>query len=135
MTEIPPRSLSEAGSWLCARHSELRELTQRVGTWDADTETPDMYQLRELLVAYDIDVRSPESVHRMLSRQRSEAMQELRRFSPGELGRVRLLATLADRPAWGHAPEFAVSDLVMFDHAGKELILDWLRAVRVAVCG
>lgn len=135
VTELPPRKTSDVGSWLCARHSDLRELVERLGLWSVELAAPEMYQLRELVVAFDIDVRSPESLHRMQSRVRSAGLKELHRMSPGEMGRVRLLATLAERPAWGHAPEFAVSDLFMFDAAGKDLIVDYLRAVRVAVCG
>lgn len=134
VTEIPPRKLSETGSWLCARHSELTELVQQVGAWDTDTGTPNMYVLRDILSAYDLEGRVQE-IRRQHSPSRHRAVCELIMMSPGQVGRLRLLATLADRPAYARAPEFSVSDLLMFDHAGKDLIVDYLRAVRVAVCG
>lgn len=134
VTEVPPRTLSQVGSWLCARHSDLRELVERLELL-SPAGAPEMYRIRELVVAFDIDAHSPESIHRMRVAERSRAMATLHQFSPGDLGRVRLLATLAERPAWGRAPEFSVSDLLTFDDAGKDLIVDYLRAVRVAVCG
>lgn len=107
----------------------------RLEMWDADLEMPLMAHLRDLVVAFDADERDPESIRRQHSPRRHRGLAHMMLMTPGEQYRVRLLATLADRPAWGRAPEFAVSDLLTFDDAGKDLIVDYLRAVRVAVCG
>lgn len=131
LSAIPPRTLSECGLWLCERHSDLAALVQRLGLWDDDLNAPDMREIREVIVRTD----TLEGLRVMCSQRQRAAMREVERLSPGDRARMRLLATLVDRPAFGHAPEFAASDLVLLATSGRDLVVDYLRALRVAVIG
>lgn len=116
VSAVAPLNLSEAGSWLCARHETLRELVQEIDAW-RDGE-PDMIKVRDTIIWADAGYATA-----------------LRLWSPSQVGRLRLLATLAPISAQGGSVKFCVDDLRTFDRAGKELIEDWLRAVRCGVLG
>lgn len=119
---VAPLALSEAGSWLCSRHPKLRELVQRIGAWrDA---APVLWMVRDALNAWD-DNPGIEF----------ESSKALSIMSPGEHGRLRLLATLAPRSAYGQNARFCVDDLGTFDTVDRDLIEDWLRCVRIGVLG
>lgn len=64
----------------------------------------------------------------------TEPVHALFLMSPSEVGRLRLLATLAPRRARGNV-QFTIEDLSSFDAVGKHLIEDWLRCVRIGVLG
>lgn len=115
-------SLSEAGSWLCERHSDLQDLVMRIGAWDAGA--PVMWKIRAALNVFD-DEPAAEI----------ESSMALSVMAPGQVGRLRLLATLAPRSAYGQSSRFCVEDLESFDAVGKDLIADWLRCIRIGVLG
>lgn len=123
---VAPLNLSEAGSWLCNRHDDLTELVQRIGAWQ-DGE-PLMWLVRETVVGYD-EGRHKNGV------VAPSAVAAVAIMSPGEVGRLRLLATLAPRAAFGDNAKWCVEDLRTFDAVGKELIEDWLRCIRIGVIG
>lgn len=118
---VAPLNLSEAGSWLCERHEDLTELVKRIGAWDQGT--PVMWKVRNTIGLFDNDAHG------------TPAVQALLVMSPGEVGRLRLLATVAPRSAFGENVRFCVEDLRTFDAVGKELIEDWIRCVRIGVLG
>lgn len=121
---VAPLKLSEAGSWLCEQHSDLRELVEEIGAWEHGA--PLMWKVRDTVRDFDSFAHAEDA-----------ASSKLYLMSPGQVGRLRLLATLAPRGAmpWSGAAAFCVEDLEPFDRAGKELIEDWLRCVRIGVIG
>lgn len=121
-------SLSDAGCWLCERHSDLQELVQRIGAWEDGA--PVMWMLRETVAKAD-GLR--EKVVRMAVLTEDVAAALI--MSPGEFDRLRLLATLAPRSATSENVKWCVEDMGTFDAVGKDLIEDWLRAVRIGVLG
>lgn len=124
VTAVAPLSLSEAGSWLCARHEDLRNLVEEIGAWESGE--PVMWKVRDTIRDFDT----------LLCTTGAQS-SKLYLMSPSQVGRLRLLATVAPRGAypWSNAVSFAVEDLATFDAAGKELIVDWLRCVRTGVLG
>lgn len=117
---VAPLNLSEAGSWLCARHNDLRELVQRIGAWkDGAPYLPDV---RRAVCDYDVAVR-----------QNLPPMSALRHMMPAEVHKLRLLATLAPKSAFFDHVHFCVRDIEGL--GDDDLILDWLRCVRIGVLG
>lgn len=138
---VAPLSLSEAGSWLCERHSVLRELCEEIGAWE--NGEPIVWRVRDAINDFDAFLH-PQDTTNTFGRPVAEAHEfntksrrRLYLMSPSQVGRLRLLATLAPRGAspWSPAVSFCVEDLESFDAAGKELIEDWLRCVRIGVIG
>lgn len=123
---VAPLSLSEAGSWLCSRHEDLQALVEEIDAWE--NGAPSLWRVRNVVRDFD-----------MLHHAEDAASSKLYLMSPSQVGRLRLLATLAPRVVndgpWSGAVSFSVDDLLTFDRAGKELIEDWLRCVRIGVIG
>lgn len=119
---VAPLALSEAGSWLCSRHPMLRELVERIGAWQDDA--PVLWKVRDALNGYD-DEPGVEYATSLV----------LMTMAPGEIGRLRLLATLAPRSGRSQNARFCMEDLGTFDTVDRDLIEDWLRCVRIGVLG
>jgi len=120
---VAPVNLSEAGSWLCSRHSQLRELVERLGAWE--NGAPVMWMVREMIVDFDADQAS-----------NSYPQKALAMMTASEISRLRLLATLAPKSAFTGKLQFCVDDMRGLDQTtGKPLIEDWLRCVRIGVLG
>lgn len=120
---VAPLNLSDAGSWLCARHTTLRDLVKEIpGAYV--NGGPVMWKVRDAVRDFDMAmVHAEKSV--------------LRLMSPSQVGRLRLLATLAPRGAspWSGAVQFCVDDLKTFHAVDSALLEDWLRCVRIGVIG
>lgn len=123
-TAVAPLNLSEAGSWLCDRHPDLGELVKEIGAWDQGG--PVVWKVRDVVRDFDTLHHSDDA-----------ASSKLYLMSPSQIGRLRMLATLAPRGAspWSPGVSFCADDLLTFDRAGKELIEDWLRCIRIGVIG
>lgn len=120
---VAPLTLSESGSWLCNQHPELADLVRRIGHWH-DGE-PDMPRVRNAVVEYDAAVARNDM---------PEA--SMRRMTPSEINRLRMLATLAPRSAFFGRLQFCAADLLGLDRStGGPLIEDWLRCIRIGVIG
>lgn len=117
---VAPLSLSEAGSWLCSRHSSLRELVERIGAWK--NGAPYLPDVRRAVCDFDVAVR-----------QNLPPMTALRHMLPADVHKLRLLATLAPKSAFFDDLHFCVRDIECL--GDDDLILDWLRAVRIGVVG
>lgn len=126
---VAPLNLSDAGSWLCLRHRDLLDLVEEIGAWDSEAGMPVMWKVRDAVRDFDTFAHTEDA-----------ASSKLYLMSPSQVGRLRLLATLAPRgvenaPPWESAAAFCVEDLRTFDRAGKELIEDWIRCIRIGVLG
>lgn len=132
---VAPQTLSESGSWLCGRHPKLVELVQQIGAWENDA--PVMWLVRDSVIEFDRIAAMAATAHAVgaIFRPRRPDMMAMAVMSPSEVGRLRLLATLAPPVHSGIGVQFCASDLEGFDRVGKELIQDWLRAVRIGILG
>lgn len=119
-TGVAPLKLSEAGSWLCSRHSDLQQLVRKIGAWkDGEPYLPDV---RRAVCDYDAAVK-----------QNLPPMSVLRHMMPAEIHKLRLLATLAPKSAFFDDLHWCVRDMECL--GDDDLVLDWLRAVRIGVVG
>lgn len=134
---VAPLNLSEAGSWLCSQDADLRDLVDRIGKWS--NGQPEMAKVRDAVVEHD-----RLAVVRERNRAAGASFQPFRRdqqvmlrMTPGEVNRLRMLATLAPRPADWPAVQFSVFDLMTFNSTpeGKALVLLYLDAVRIGLVG
>lgn len=132
---VAPQALSESGSWLCSRHPILADLCLRIGAWEANE--PVMYMVRDTVIEFDRIAASAAFTREVgaILRPRRQDVEAMLVMSPSQVGRLRLLATLAPLKSEGPGVQFCVADLQSFDAAGKDLIEDWLRAVRIGVLG
>lgn len=119
---VAPLRLSEAGSWLCARHSELQELVERIGAWSGGE--PKMARVRSAVTDYDTAIR-----------QDVPPLSAMRHMMPQEVHKLRLLATLAPKSAFFDHLHFCVRDLEGLGPDAQELVTDWLRCIRVGLFG
>jgi hypothetical protein len=110
----------------------LRELVKEIGAWSADG--PEMVRVRDAVIEYD-KWRAATSPVGHAFPSRKLAVRVLAVMSPSAIGRLRLLATLAPGTYQRPGLQFCIDDLATFDRAGKELIADWLRCIRVGVIG
>jgi len=144
---VAPQALSESGSWLCEKHPILAKLCKQIDAWEdgvprgsSDVEQiagPVMWKVRDTVIEFD-RIAAKATVTREVGaifRPRHEGVGAMLVMSPSEVGRLRLLATLAPLKGEGPGVQFCVADLQPFDAAGKELIQDWLRAVRIGILG
>lgn len=120
---VAPLNLSEAGSWLCGRHSDLAALVDRINAMRGGE--PNMPQVRACVTDYDMAVRMnlpPQSA--------------MRHMMPTEVHRLRLLATLAPKSAFfdDHL-QFCVRDLEGLGPDSRELVTDWMRCIRIGLFG
>lgn len=133
---VAPLALSEAGSWLCSQDAFLRELVERIGAWDPDMG-PKMRVVRDALIEHD-RIRAQEDAARAVGaifRPNRPEQRELAVMAPSEIGRLRMLATLAPGTYRGPGLQFCIDDLATFDKSGKNLVLLWLEAVRIGLVG
>lgn len=105
------------------RHPVLRELAEEIGAW-TKTDGLMLWRVRDAVRDFDMAMVHAEK-------------SKLRVMSPSQVGRLRLLATLAPRGAspWSGAVQFCADDLTTFSAADSELIEDWLRCIRIGVIG
>lgn len=125
---------------MCSRHQDLALLVGEVGCMNPD-KTPDVHRVRDCVVSFDafkvarveygrkqgLQSSAPASI--TMGPQPTPATSRMMLMSPGQIARLRLLATFA--PGVGVAPgvEWCVDDLAPFDAAGHQLIRDWLSAI------
>jgi len=135
---VAPLNLSESGSWLCSQDETLRALVYRIGAMVADE--PDMIAVRDAVIEYDrINGLWTNSLG--MSRDgftgRAAEQREMLTMTPGEIGRLRMLATLAPKPGTAPGVQFSVFDLTTFNAtaAGRELVYAYTRALRWGVVG
>lgn len=126
---VAPQTLSESGSWLCSRHPKLVELVQQIGAWE--NRAPVMWRVRDAVIEFDRIAASAATTYAVgaIFRPRRQDVGAMLVMSPSEVGRLRLLATLAPLPSAGPGVQFCTSDLEGFDAVGKELIQDWLKVL------
>jgi hypothetical protein len=127
--------------WLLGRHPQLADLVDRLPDVAGIEDGQVFLNLDELAKAftqYDAYLAAKEETFGWSSPSesswarfeaaqptRTAAADELMAMSGSELGRLRLLATLT-----GTGVRFSVLQLNSFDAAGKQLLEDWLDAVR-----
>lgn len=131
---VAPLSLSDSGSWLCSQDETLRKLVYRIGAMVADE--PDMIAVRDAVIEYD-RITGLWNHSRSGFTASADEQRELITMTPGEVGRLRMLATLAPKPATGFGVQFSVFDLTTFNatKAGRDLVRLYARAIRIGVIG
>lgn len=136
----PPRNLYDMGNWLCSRHAELAKLVGEIGCAQSNGR-PDMNLVRDCVISFDQfktarveygrknRLVEPDAVSITMGPQPTRATARMLLMAPGEIARLRLLATFA--PGVGIVPgvEWCVDDLASFDAAGHQLVADWISAI------
>lgn len=103
--------------------------------------TPDVHRVRDCVISYDafkVDriefgrkhhLVDSDATSTTLGPQPTWATSRMLLMAPGEVARLRLLATFA--PGVGVVPgvEWCVDDLAPFDASGHSLIHDWITAI------
>lgn len=142
LADDPPESLWWAAVWLTRRHERAFELCARAGVID-DQGDVDVDQLGEALEALDVyraawlayqDTGAPtddDAFERWQAagpqHPETPAGREAAAIgvmSSTELGILRVLGTLANRPS-----RFGLAALWGFDNTGRAFLRDWLRVV------
>lgn len=135
----PPRNLYDMGVWLCSRHADLAKLVNEVGCMGSGNR-PDINRVRDCVISFDAfkvarveygrkNSLTGAAVSTTLGPQATPAVHRMLLMAPGEIARLRLLATTA--PGVGIAPgvEWCVDDLASFDASGHRLVADWIAAI------
>lgn len=132
---VAPQNLSESGSWLCSRHPKLRALVEQIGAWQDGM--PVMYKVRDTVNEFDRIAASANGAKGVgaVFRPRHTEVGAMLVMAPSEVNRLRMLATLSPANHLVAGVNFSVFDIATFDAVDRDLIYDWLRAVRMGVLG
>lgn len=148
IVDAPPRNLYDVGVWLFRQDPELAKLVHEIGCIESDG-MPDVGRVRDSVISFDAfrqdrqqfrrknglrdHDETPESMSITLGPQPTTAVARMMLMAPGEIARLRLLATTAPVSYTGPNLQWSVDDLAPFNASGHRLISLWIAGMSAYV--